>query len=257
MVSGNRDRAEGGRPAAVPEAKRLRLLSMVDVFETLPPEELMALVELCRLAAYETGESIFVPETDTERIYVLEEGRVRLYRTGPHDQEVTVSLLGSGTVFGRFGPRDGVQGAYAQAMEPSLVSAIEQESLQRLVMRRPEVGLRLASLTDERLSLSEHQTTELAHMEVPARLASLILRLLEHEGLVTPEGYRIPTRYTHQQLGTMIGANREAVTRAFALLRGTGALEVRRRFVHIPDLEALKRAAATRWRMGSGVDSRR
>lgn len=255
MVSGNTDRAEGGRPAAVPAEKRLRLLSMVDVFETLPSEELIVLADLCSLAEYETGESIFVPQTDAERIFVLEEGRVRLYRTGPHDQEITVSLLGSGTVFGRLVPRDGVQGAYAQAMEPSLVSALEQESLQRLVMRRPEVGLRLASLADERLSLSEHQTTELAHMEVPARLASLILRLLEHEGVVTSEGYRIPTRYTHQQLATMIGANREAVTRAFSLLRETGAVEVRQRLVRVPELDALKRAAATRWRMGSGVNA--
>jgi CRP/FNR family transcriptional regulator, cyclic AMP receptor protein len=238
-------------------AERLRLLSMVDIFETLPREELIALAGLCRLAAYETGENIFVPETDTGRVFVLEEGRVRLYRTGPRDQEVTLSVLGSGTVFGRLVSSGGAQGAYAQAMEPSFVSALEHESLQRLVMRRPEVGLRLASVADARLSLSEHQTTDLAHMEVPARLASLILRLLDHEGVVTPEGYRIPTRYTHQQLGTMIGANREAVTRAFALLRGTGAVEVRQRLVRVPDLEALKRAAATQWRMGSGAKSPR
>ena len=41
----------------------------------------------------------------------------------------------------------------------------------------------------------------------------------------------------------MIGANREAVTRAFARLREVGAGELRRRYVHVEDLEALKRAA--------------
>ena len=40
----------------------------------------------------------------------------------------------------------------------------------------------------------------------------------------------------------MIGANREAVTRAFARLRELGALNVRRRYIHVEDIEALQRA---------------
>jgi CRP/FNR family cyclic AMP-dependent transcriptional regulator len=37
---------------------------------------------------------------------------------------------------------------------------------------------------------------------------------------------KIPNHYTHQQLGTMIGAKREAVTRAFARLQDEGAVEL-------------------------------
>lgn len=48
----------------------------------------------------------------------------------------------------------------------------------------------------------------------------------------------------------MIGGNREAVTRAFGLLRGAGAVEVHRRLVRVTDVEALERAAVTRWRRG-------
>ena len=60
---------------------------------------------------------------------------------------------------------------------------------------------------------------------------------------MTPEGYKIPTPYTHHQLGTMIGANREAVTRAFARLRETGAVETENRTIEIPDIVALQKAA--------------
>jgi CRP/FNR family transcriptional regulator len=41
----------------------------------------------------------------------------------------------------------------------------------------------------------------------------------------------------------MIGANREAVTRAFKRLREEGGVEVRRRQIHIVDLQALKQLA--------------
>jgi CRP/FNR family transcriptional regulator len=58
-----------------------------------------------------------------------------------------------------------------------------------------------------------------------------------------PKGARLPTRYTHRQLGSMIGANREAVTRALGKLRCGGVIEVRERRIHVADIEALRRAA--------------
>ena len=83
----------------------------------------------------------------------------------------------------------------------------------------------------------------MAAKEVPARLASMLLLLVQSEGLVTPEGYRIPTRYTHHQLATMIGANRESTTRALGELQERGGVELRSRYVYVTDLEALERAS--------------
>ena len=89
----------------------------------------------------------------------------------------------------------------------------------------------------------EARWADLAAKEVPARLAGMLLLLVESEGVVTPEGYRIPTRYTHQQIASMIGANREAVTKAFGELQKGGSVELRNRYVYVTDLEALKRAS--------------
>ena len=79
--------------------------------------------------------------------------------------------------------------------------------------------------------------------DVRARLAGIIVQLVESEGVVSGEGYRIPSHYTHERLGTMIGANRVAVTRAFGLLQDEGVVELRRRLIHVPELEALGRSA--------------
>jgi CRP/FNR family transcriptional regulator len=84
----------------------------------------------------------------------------------------------------------------------------------------------------------------MARKEVPARLAGLILRLSEFEGLLTGDGSRmIPTRYTHQQLASIVGSNREAVTRAFGKLRKAGAVELRGRRIYVTDVDALNRLA--------------
>ena len=48
----------------------------------------------------------------------------------------------------------------------------------------------------------------------------------------------------------MIGANREAVTRAFARLREAGAAETKRRYIHVENIETLKAAAENALRGG-------
>jgi CRP/FNR family transcriptional regulator, cyclic AMP receptor protein len=79
--------------------------------------------------------------------------------------------------------------------------------------------------------------------EVSERLAGLLYMLVESEGVMTSEGPMIPTYYTHRQLASMIGSQREAVTRAFSALQEGGCVEVRSRRVYVRDLGALRRDA--------------
>jgi CRP/FNR family transcriptional regulator len=120
---------------------------------------------------------------------------------------------------------------------------VRRQAFEELVGRNPTLGSRVARLLAERLIEIEGRLADLARKEVPERLACQILRLLEGEALVTPEGYKIPTCYTHQQLATMMGANREAVTRAFGRLRSEGGEELRNRRIFVTDLDTLKRTA--------------
>ena len=136
-----------------------------------------------------------------------------------------------------------LEGAYAQAMEPSQVSTMARADLERLVLERPEVGLKIMSLLSERLRRYETRLED-AHMkDVRSRLAGIIVLLVESEGVRNGGGYGILSHYTHERLGTMIGANRVAVTRAFGLLQDEGVVELRRRVILVPDLEALRRSA--------------
>jgi CRP/FNR family cyclic AMP-dependent transcriptional regulator len=130
-----------------------------------------------------------------------------------------------------------------EALVPSLLCFVGREVIEGLVVRNPQVGLRLVHLLAARIVGLERRLTDLAYKDVPARLASQLLRLVESEGSVTSEGYKISTHYTHQQLATMIGAKREATTRAMRALRECGAIEVRRRRIHVVDQEALARVA--------------
>jgi len=226
-----------------PEEK-IRLLSMVDILEPLSRAEIKELSRRIPDTYYQRGQTLYTPKERSEALFMLKKGRVRIYRVGPDGQEFTLTVVGAGTVFGEMSlTAQRLENAYAEAMELAVVCKMKRHDLERLVMDKPQVGLKVMSVLSERLSLAEDRMEDIALKEVPARLAAFILQLVESEGVMTAEGPKIPTRYTHRQLATMIGSKRETVTKAFTLLQQSGAIELRSRRIHVRDIAALRKGA--------------
>jgi CRP/FNR family transcriptional regulator, cyclic AMP receptor protein len=229
--------------------EKVWLLSRVDVFESLSREELEEVARRACDTHLKRGEVMRKPQEEgDEALYVLKEGRVQLYVEIPDGGEVTLSVVEGGSIFGELALAGGQHSGEvcARALEPSLVCSLKTEGVEQLIESNPQVGLAMVRLLSERLREAEVRLAELAHQQVPARLANLILRLSTSEGIMGREGIRIPTPYTHRQLGTMIAANRESVTRAMTELQEEGIVEVVGRRIHIRDREALERQAEAR-----------
>jgi CRP/FNR family cyclic AMP-dependent transcriptional regulator len=226
------------------EEDRIRLLSLVDIFEPLSEEKIEQLNGQLPDRRLEAGEIFYGPEDRSERLFLLQKGKVRMFRTTPDGREFTLAVVEAGTVFGEMAlTAQQLEGAYAQAMEPSQVSTMLRADLERLVLEKPEVGLQIMHVLSERLRRYETRLEDVTMKDVRSRLAGIIVLLVESEGVRTSAGYRIPAHYTHERLGTMIGANRVAVTRAFGLLQDEGVVELRRRLMHVTDIETLRRSA--------------
>jgi CRP-like cAMP-binding protein len=227
--------------------EQVDLLTRVDIFEPLQKHEIKELLDdlLQRNAEInlQAGEVFYTPQQPDGKLFILIKGQVRIYKM-EGSREFTLEVVDAGTVFGEvaFTPHR-LRDAYAEATESSILLAMERAEVERLILQKPRVGIRMVSLLSERLHYYETRMEDVTLKGVPARLASLILFLIESEGVKRPGEIRIPTSYTHHHLGTMIGANREAVTRAFGRLQDEGAVQIRRRLIYVNDVEALERAA--------------
>jgi CRP/FNR family transcriptional regulator len=199
--------------------EEIRLLSMVDILGPLSDEELEDLAKRVPDTFLEKDDILYTPKEGTERLFILKEGRV----------------FGEMALTGQ-----SLKGLYVRALTPATVVSLRREDLENLIMKTPEVGLRLVRELAERLHDSEARYADVVGKDVPARLATLILTLVDSEGVVSRESYRIPTHYTHEQLGTMIGCKRVAVTRAFRKLEERGAVELKERRIIVKDMDALK-----------------
>ena len=221
--------------------EQIHLLSMVDFLGPLSDEEMEDLAKHTPDTFLEHGDVLYTPQEGTERLFILKKGRVQVYEIDRSGDEITLSVVEGGNVFGEMAlTGQSLQGVYVRAMTPSTVVSLRREELEGLIMKKPEVGLRLVRDLAEKLHASEARYAGVIGKNVPARLATLILTLVDSEGVEISESYRIPTHYTHEQLASMIGCKRVAVSRAFRKLKEEGAVDLKERRIIVKDIDVLK-----------------
>ena len=218
----------------------VKLLSLVDVLEPLSEEELEEVSTRCPTFSLDAGQEFYASPEYDGGLFLLEEGHVVIYKMTSSGKQTTFAVHSSGTVL----PALRLQGVSARAIETTFLAFMSREDLEYFLRRKPQMGLRLMDLLAENLHLMDARISEVIHKRVSARLASLIAWLIEEEGIVDGSGdLVIPYHYTHEQLGTIIGARRVAVTLAFKALQDEGVVELRQRRIHVKDLNLLQRIA--------------
>src|SRR5215216_7673911 len=206
------------------EELEVKLLSLVDVLEPLSEEELEEVSTRCPSFSLEAGQEFYASGEHDGGLFLLEEGHVVIYKRTSSGKQITFAVHSAGAVL----PTLRLQGLAAKAIESSVLAFMGREDLEYFLRRKPQMGLRLMDLLAENLRLMDARISDVIHKRVSARLASLIVWLIEEEGTVERCGDRvIPYRYTHEQLGTIIGARRVAITLAFGVLQDERVVELR------------------------------
>jgi CRP/FNR family transcriptional regulator, cyclic AMP receptor protein len=235
--------------------EEVQMLHTSDILEPLSEGELEEIARNNPDVRLQEGEILFGPEEVGERLFIVKEGRIELYKTR-EGKDITIAIMDQGRMFGEMAlTTQRTREIYAQAIETSLLISLNQEAVENLILEKPKVGMRLIKKLSERVRDLERRLDDVSLKEMPARLASLILQLVENEGVETQEGYEIAQRYTHEQLANMLGVNRVSVTRAFRTLRESQVVEVKSRLIHVKDLEALGQAAEEKHRAKKVADS--
>lgn len=213
------------------------LLSVSDVFADLTPQQMEEIERAVSVKEVEKGRIIYMPEDSGEVLFILKRGRVQLYRLSADGRKLVLSILGPGTIFGEMSlVGQGMHQTFAEAVEDSTVCVLGREDVERLILSKPQVALRLVAVIGERLTEAESRLRDIAFKSVPARVASLLLRLAGEDGNQV-EGF------THQELSEIIGTYRETTTQTLNDFRNRGYIVIGRKHIEILNAGALKQIA--------------
>ncbi len=218
--------------------EKMRYLSEMAVFQDLSPREMEELNRITTMSTVSRGRVFYRPEEPGEVLFILKEGSVQLYRISPEGKKLVITTLGPHTLFGEMallGTR--MHNTFAEAADDCLICVMSRTDLERMILSKPRVALRILEITGKRLREAEERLENMAFKGIPARLASLLIRLSQEQESETITGL------THQDLAESVGTYRETATQVLNDMKGQGLIEIGRKRITILDMDALMEIA--------------
>lgn len=199
---------------------------------------------LARIAAvavrrgYAKGEAVFRQGDPGDALYAVVSGQVRISASHPDGREVFLSFMGPGDSFGEIAAVDGLaRTATATAVTASSLFLIHRADLLGLMERDPRLALHLLGAFCRRIRWTSDLVDEAAFLDVPARLASRLLRLAAEHGRDGDGGTTL--RLTQADLASFLGASRQVVNQVLQSWRARGWIALSRGAVTLRDRDAL------------------
>ncbi len=219
-----------------------RLLGRVSIFSGLTPEQLLDLASVAVPRSWTAGEVIFREGDAGDTCYVIQTGCVRVTRNHSDGRTIALAELHAGDLFGELAMFDSERrSATVEAAEETTAVALLAGDMRRLLLRHPDISIRLLAAFAERLKEANERISRQSFQTVASRVAGV---LLEHT--VQAEAAGGPTsdvliRSTRAEIAQLAGSSRESVSRFLATLERAGLVTCGRGKVVIHDPAALRR----------------
>jgi CRP/FNR family transcriptional regulator, cyclic AMP receptor protein len=191
-------------------------------------------VDLQTLADYGVQRSyrkdaIIVNEGEVgDSLFILIQGRVRVFSADASDREITLGTILAGDFFGEMSLDGGARSATVEALEPCLCNVVPKEHVLAFVRENSEFAIALLQKTIVRARAATQAARDMALLDVYERLA----QTLNHLGKVTATDNSpktIDPLISHAELAAHVGASREMVSKLMKDLERGGYIQVNTR----------------------------
>lgn len=219
--------------------ENLDFLKTTSLFSGIEEKYLKKILEIVREKKYPKGSIIFFEEEPGETIYLIKEGKIKIYIVSEQDgREKILSILQPPDYFGEMAIIDGYgRSANAQCLEDSILLVIYKSDFIKILKENIDVSHRIIYNLIQRLRETNMQVKELVFMNVRQRTIKTILRLTEEYKKV--KNGRSVISLTHDELARFVGTSRETISRILNELEREGILETRRNSI-IVDVKKMK-----------------
>jgi CRP-like cAMP-binding protein len=206
------------------------------LFNGLPIEQIDHVVRIVVEKHFNRGETIFFEGDEGTGFYMVESGKVKIYKMSLSGKEQILHIFGPGEPFGEVPVFHGQPfPATAEALMKTSLLFFPRDKFVRLVHEMPSIALNMLAVLSMRLRRFASQIENLSLKEVPARLADYLLYLSEEKG----NADTIELEISKGQLASLLGTIPETLSRIFAKMSEEGLIAVEGRTIRILDREGL------------------
>ena len=220
----------------------MKELAQVPIFRRASAGELEELGSIAKRETFRPSTVVFFQGNRADKLYVILSGAAKVYRQADDGKQKIIGTLGPGDIFGELTLLDGRErSATVETIEQTEMLSIAHRDFHAVATKNPAILWRVMEVLCERIRGLNEETLSLAFEEVPYRIVHLLNELVEKHGKPGADG-RIVVKTTPDDIGKMVGADRQESNRVLKMLSKRGLVKLDIDEVIIPDARALKRA---------------
>ncbi len=210
----------------------IQFLQRVPFLEGLGEAELEALVGDGQVRSFPKSTLLMNEGDDTSSLFILLEGKVKVFLSDEDGKEVILSILGPGDHVGEIALLDDQpRSASVMTMLRSRFLVLSRDRVRRCLLDNPELALRSIRGLTRRVRVLTDTVRNLALNKVYGRVVATLMQLSDVHGA---DGERVlRERLTHQDIADMVGASREMVSRILKDLSTGGYISAENRRIVI------------------------
>ncbi|MGO5052352.1 Crp/Fnr family transcriptional regulator [Lachnospiraceae bacterium LCP25S3_G4] len=202
----------------------------VPLFNHLDHESLEMISSIMRYCVMKKGEIISAPGRSAN-LFILARGRVKVYQISSKGKEQLLRIIEPGNVFGESSIFDSKnENNYCEALTDVEVCMITHHDFKELLLKYPEISIKLLEEYSSRLKSAEQQTTRTANEQVIDRLRSYLEDLslaADSKTFVIPMSMR--------ELSDFLATSPETLSRNIRKLESDGTIRRKCRNVTLMD----------------------
>jgi CRP/FNR family transcriptional regulator, polysaccharide utilization system transcription regulator len=193
------------------------------LYELLGTKESKKAWREMRLAnPFKSGEIIFHEGTTPMGVYVVCTGKVKVYKSSRTGQQLITRMEHPGDLLGHITllSHDGPYSASAEAMEPSIISLVDEQSFTGFLMKYPNASLALLRALSHDVRMADNKARDVAFKPARNRLADVLLRMKK-----PGKAHSIVAGTKRRDLAEMSGLSIETTVRLLKDFEQRGLLE--------------------------------
>lgn len=201
----------------------------ISPFASLDETALRALCPHAAIRTFPKGAVLVNEGDETDALYVLLSGRVKVFLTNEDGKEVVLGSIGVGDYFGELVLDGGTRSASVMALEPCRICLVPRADVEALIEHDPAFARDLLYKLIGKVRSLTNRVRDLALEDVYGRFVKFVeTNAVEQDGILM-----VPERLTQHDIAARIGGSREMVSRIVRDLSAGGYISIEAKHVTV------------------------
>jgi CRP-like cAMP-binding protein/CheY-like chemotaxis protein len=175
---------------------------------------------------YKKKQTIYSEGQHPNKLYYIQTGKVKIYKTSDGGKELIIGLLSAGDFFGHIPLIENVvYEEFAKTLEESSIRVIPKKEFEQLITTNQEIALKVIKLLANNISEKEQQLVALAYHSLRKRVADALLTLKKKYAKEDQVPFSISI--SREDLANIAGTATESLIRTLSDFKNEKLIEIK------------------------------